>query len=547
MTESGRPAARRLAALALTVGAATGWRRSALACALGAVAAVALPPGHALPLLLVSFTGLVWLIHASRSPWRAALAGWWFGFGHFLVGIYWIGAAFMTDPSRFGWLMVPAVLGLSAFFALFPALAAFAVRLNRLPLGGRVIAFAVAWTAVEWLRGNILSGFPMNLVGTAWMPSLGMIQSTAWFGVYGLSFVTVLAAASPASLAAPRTGDTPSGETPGRRPWLVPAAAFALLAAIWVGGQARLVLAPDLAPTGVNLRVVQANIDQAEKWKDGAREAALAQHVILSHEPGFDEADIVIWPEAAATFFLDESRTLMDFVSRAAPPGGHVITGALRRTRSAGRTVAYWNSLHALELGGSVVASYDKHHLVPFGEYMPLRSIVNLRALTFGAADTSSGPGPRTLRVPGVPPFSPLICYEAVFPGEVVADHETAGERPQWLLNLTNDAWFGRTAGPYHHFQAARLRTIEEGMPLVRAANTGISAVVDSYGRIVGELGLGEAGVLDAALPPALESRTPMARLGGWTLAILLLLATAVTFAIGVWHHWGARLRGQGE
>ena len=542
MSGSGRPAFARFAALARMVGAATGWRRSALAAALGAVSATALPPGHALPLLLISFTGLVWLIHASRSPWRAALAGWWFGFAHFLIGLYWIGAAFLTDPSRFGWLMAPAVIGLSAFFALFPALAAFAVRLNRLPIAGRVLAFAVAWTAVEWLRGNILSGFPMNLMGTVWMPSLGMIQSTAWFGVYGLSFLTVLAAAAPASLAVPR-----ADEHSGRRPWLLPAAAFALLAIIWVGGQVRLALAPDLVPTGVNLRLVQANVDQSRKWEDGAREAALAQHVILSHEPGFDEAEIVIWPEAAATFFLDESRTLMDFVSRAAPPGGHVITGAPRRTRSAGRTIAYWNSLHALAPGGNVIASYDKHHLVPFGEYMPLRAIINLRVLTFGAVDSSPGPGPRTLRLPNVPPFSPLICYEAVFPGEVVAGAAAPNERPQWLLNVTNDAWFGQTAGPHQHFQAARLRAVEEGMPLVRAANTGISAVVDSFGRVVGQLGLGEAGVLDAPLPPALPTQTPMARLGGWTLAILLLLAAAVTLAIGVRHRWGASRRGQGE
>ena len=178
---------------------------------------------------------------------------------------------------------------------------------------------------------------------------------------------------------------------------------------------------------------------------------------------------------------------------------------------------------------------------------MPLRVIVNLRVLTFGAVDSSSGPGPRTLRLPGVPPFSPLICYEAIFPGEVVADGATPNERPQWLLNATNDAWFGHTAGPYQHFQAARLRAVEEGMPLVRAANTGISAVVDSYGRVVGRLGLGETGVLDAPLPPALETRTPMARLWGWTLAILLLLAAAVTLAIGVRHRWEVKRRGQGE
>ena len=543
MTEYRRLAAARFAALARWVGAASGWRRSGIAFGLGAVSATALPPGHALPLLVVSFTGLVWLIHASRSPWRAAVAGWWFGFAHFLFSIYWIGAAMLTDPSRFGWMVAPAVIGLSAGFALFPALAAFAARLPALPVTGRVLALAIAWTAAEWLRGNILTGFPMNLMGTVWMPSVGMIQSVAVVGVYGLSFVTVLAAAAPAALATPDTD-----ERRGRRPWLLPAVAFGLLAAVWVGGQARLALAPDRAPTEVTLRLVQANIDQSRKWEDGAREAGLAHHVVLSHEPGFDEKDVVIWPETAVPFFMDESATLQAFVSRAAPPGGYVITGAPRRTRSAGRTIAVWNSLHALSPAEAITASYDKHHLVPFGEYMPLRGIINLRAIAAaGTVDSSPGPGPRTLSLPGVPPFSPLICYEAIFPGEVLADGALPDERPLWLLNVTNDAWFGHTAGPYQHFQAARMRAIEEGMPLVRAANTGISAVVDSYGRVVGRLGLGEIGVLDAPLPPALTTLTPMARLGGWTLAILLLLATVAALAIGVRHWRGARRRGQGE
>ena len=225
-----------------------------------------------------------------------------------------------------------------------------------------------------------------------------------------------------------------------------------------------------------------------------------------------------------------------------------MITGAPRRTRSAGRTIAVWNSLHALSPAGAIAASYDKHHLVPFGEYMPLRGIVNLRALAAaGTVDTSPGPGPRTLSLPGVPPFSPLICYEAIFPGEVVADGAHPNERPQWLLNITNDAWFGHTAGPYQHFQAARLRAVEEGMPLVRAANTGISAVVDSYGRVVGRLGLGEVGVLDVPLPPALKGPTPMAQLGGWILVILLLVASAVTLAIGVRHRLRRGRDGQGE
>ena len=545
MIGSGRPAGARLATLARRVGATSGWQRSALAAALGALAATALPPVHALPLLLVSFTGLVWLIHASRSPWRAAIAGWWFGFAHFICGIYWIGAALLTDPSRFGWLVVPAVVGLSAGFALFPALAAFAARLPTLPLAGRVLALAVAWTAAEWLRGTILGGFPMNLMGTVWAPSLGMIQAAALTGVYGLSFVTVLAAGAPAALASPG-----ADERPGRRRWLLPAAAIGLLAAVWIGGEARLALAPDRAPTDINLRLVQANVEQTLKWKEGEREAALAFHVRLSHRPGFDKADLVVWPEAAATFYLDESALLRAFVSRAAPPGGYLLTGAPRRTRSAGRTIAFWNSLHALPPEGAIAASYDKHHLVPFGEYLPLRAVLPLPVLTYGAHDHSAGPGPRTLRLPGVPPFSPLICYEAIFPGDVVAGDTPPEDRPEWLLNITNDAWFGHTAGPYQHFQAARLRAVEEGLPLVRAANTGISAVVDAYGRVVARLGLGEAGVLDAPLPPALSARTPMARLGGWTLAILLLLAAAAVLALDLWRRSGAGRAGragQGE
>ena len=542
MSSSGRSVSARLAALAETLGALSGWRRSALAAALGALAATALPPVHALPLLLVAFTGLAWLIHASRSPWRAAIAGWWFGLTHFIAGIYWIGAALLTDPSRHGWMVVPAILGLSAGFALFPALAAFVARLPALPIGGRVLALAVTWTAAEWLRGTILTGFPMNLMGTVWAPSIGMIQAAALAGAYGLSFVTVLAAASPAALAAPSPG-----ERPGRRAWLLPAAAFGLLAAIWIGGQARLALAPDQAPTDIRLRLVQANIEQTLKWKEEERAAALARHVLLSQGEGFAAVDAVIWPESAATFYVDESRPVRDFLARAVPPGGHLLTGAPRRTVSAGRTIAYWNSLHALTPAGAIAATYDKHHLVPFGEYIPLRAVLPLQALAYGGADHSAGPGPRTVSLPGLPPFSPLICYEAIFPGQVVADDGSGGVRPAWLLNVTNDAWFGQTAGPYQHFQAARLRAVEEGLPLVRAANTGISAVVDAHGRVVGRLGLGVTGVLDARLPPALAGRTPVAQLGQWPLAILLGLAAAAALALGLGRRQGDGRAPQGE
>ncbi len=523
-----RRADARLARLAQSVGSSSGWRRPLLAASLGALAAAALPPVYALPLLPISFTGLVWLIHTSRSPWRAAVSGWWFGLAHFVVAFYWIGPALLTGSSRFGWLAAPAVIGLAAVLALLPASAAFAARPPRLNIAGRALAVAIAWTVAEWLRGTLLTGFPMNPMGTVWAPSLVMIQATALFGVYGLSFLTVLAAAAPAALTAPR-----ADERPARRPWLLPVAAFALLAAAWAGGEVRLALAPDGTPTGVSLRVVHPNVDQRVKWQEDKREA-LARHVRLSHRPGFEAANFVIWPETAATFYLDERAALREYAAQAAPPGGHLLTGAPRRSRSEGRTIAFWNSLHALTPAGTIAATYDKHHLVPFGEYNPLRAVLPLPALVWGASDYSAGPGPQTLRLPGVPPFSPLICYEAIFPGEVVAGTGTAEGRPQWLLNITNDAWFAGTTGPWQHFQAARLRAVEEGLPLVRAANVGISAVVNSYGRVVDRLDPGEAGVLDAPLPPALAP-PPQARLGNWTLAILLALAGAAAVTSGWW------------
>lgn len=514
-----------VARLAGRFGSVSGWQRAALAAALGILTTTALPPGNLLPLLVVGLTGFVWLIHASPSPWRALGAGWWFGFAHFLTSLFWIGPALSFGSPHLGWLVAPAMVGLSAGLALFPALVAFAARLPALPMAGRVLAVAIAWTVSEWLRGNILSGFPINLLGSVWAPSLGMIQGVAFVGVYGLSFVTVLAAAAPAALAVPE-----AERLPGRRRRLFPAVAFGLLAAVWAGGEVRLALAPEIPGAGPRLRLVQSNIEQRLKWEEEMREAALDLYVRLSRRPGHDAMDLVVWPESAVTFYLDEDPSLREFLSRAAPPGGHLVTGTLRRT-GAGGTINFWNSLQTLAPSGTVVASYDKHHLVPFGEYNPLHRIFPFPALAYGSQDYSAGPGPRSLHLPGLPPFSPLICYEVIFPGMVIDDSGSGGERPKWLLNITNDAWFDGTAGPHQLFQAARLRAIEEGLPLVRVANTGISAVVDAYGRVVGQIAQGEVGVLDIPLPGALATLSPQARFGDWIFAVVLLLAAAALLA----------------
>ena len=509
-----------LARLSCLVAGLSDWRRALLGFLLGAIAACALPPAHALPLLIPAFVGLLWLIASSTSLWRAALTGWWFGFGHFLAACYWVGAALLTDPDKFAWLAVPAILGLCAGLALFPAFAAIFVFASRRTGLSRVIVFALAWTAAEWLRGHVLSGFPMNLIGTSWTVSEGMIQVVALTGVYGLSFFTILGAAAPALLAERR------GAQAMKLNWRAPALTILLLAIIWVGGTVRLALVHPPELPGIKLMIVQANISQALKWRPGSRQAALEKHMRLTLAALPQGASHVVWPEPAVPYDISNDSRLAAWLANAVPEGGLLFTGALRQEggdKSDGDSNVprrLRNSLHAIDSGGNLVATYDKHHLVPFGEYMPLRSIMSAAKLTHGNIDFSSGPGAESLAVPGLPPFSPLICYEAIFPGAVTPRNM----RPAWLLNITNDGWFGNTAGPYQHLQAARLRAVEEGLPLVRAANTGISAAIDPLGRYLGRLPLGQEGVLHVPLPKALE-RTPYAHIGDWTLILILIIS----------------------
>lgn len=497
-----------------------GWRRSALAFVLGVLATLALPPVYAFPVLFISLAGLLWLIAGSTTAWRALIAGWWFGFGLFLASIYWIGAALLTDAARFGWMVVPAVLALAAGFALFPAVAVFLVRASNARGVGRVIAFAAAWTAAEWLRGHILTGFPMNLLGTSLGFSDALPQLAAVTGAYGLSFIVLIIVGLPACMVAP--GEAPQARI--WRRWVPVASAAMLLAALWLGGSLRLNAIGAIDSTGITLRVVQANIEQNMKWQDGAREAAFLKNLRLSVSDGFENVDHVILSETAVPYFLSEDQLRMDLVAGAAPPGGLVITGAPRRAQGAAEGKWLRNSVHAVDARAQLLATYDKHHLVPFGEYMPLRNLLSFTKLAHGAIDYTSGPGPQTLHLPGLPPMSPLVCFEAIFPGNVT----NPDDAPDWLLNLTNDGWFGQTAGPYQHLQAARLRAVEEGLPLVRAANTGISAFIDPVGRVTASLPLGATGVLDAELPKPLSQRTVYAVAGDWILLIALLLSGIV-------------------
>lgn len=522
-SETGRAIAlrRRLAAL-------TGWRRWTVFGILGVLAALALPPLYLLPFLIPAFGGLLWAVEDSPGPGRALADGWWFGFGLSVAGLYWVGFSFFVDAAQYGWMAPFAIAGMAAGMALFPALAAVSGHwlLARSPITalGRVLVFSALWTATEWLRGWVLTGFPWNLIGTVWTVSDAIMQMAAITGVYGLSLLTVIVAAMPAVLAGPILTESPespeSSTVPGSR-WRAVVLALAGVGVVWAAGAVRLSQASDETVPGVRLRLVQPNIPQALKWKPDLRRGHILKQLAMSRAPAQSgpPPTHVIWAETAVPYIIDQTPGLAKTLGQAAPPGGLIIVGAPRATRPGTKPSRLWNSLLAFDSEGRLKATYDKFHLVPFGEYVPLRGLLPLGKLTAGRQDFSPGPGNRTLKLDGLPPVSPLICYEVIFPGQVAAI-----DRPQWLLNLTNDGWFGQTSGPYQHFAAARLRAVEEGLALVRVANTGISGVIDGYGRTINSIGLGREGIIDSDLPAALSARTPFSRLGGWMTGFVLAL-----------------------
>ncbi|MGH6931024.1 MAG: apolipoprotein N-acyltransferase [Dongiaceae bacterium] len=516
--------------------ALNGWRRRGALFILGGVGALALPPIYAILLLAAAFTGLLILLDQSARRRAAFMTGWWFGLGHFVVGTYWISNSMLTDPVRYGWMIPFAICGLSAVLALFPALATGATASLRPQGPSRILVLAIAWTSTEWLRGWVLTGFPWNLLGYAWAFSDAMNQFAALFGIWGLSFVTVTAMSAPALLF-DWAGLRRQGDSRMVRPRATAVILFgvvALLGAIWAAGADRLAGAGNAMVADVRLRIVQPNIDPGQKGNDDLRLANLARHLALTIDTAaFDKATHVIWPETAILFLLERESEVRRAIAAAVPTNGLLLTGVPRAEPATGTIEEFWNSMAAIDPSGTIIATYDKFHLVPYGEYVPWRWLMPfVSRLTPGENDYSAGPGLRTLHLPGLPPVGPLICYEVIFPGSVV----DPSDRPAWLLNLTNDGWFGRSTGPYQHLVSARLRAVEEGLPVVRAANTGISAVIDAYGRITARTGLDEAAVLDSDLPRPIDGLTLYARLGDWAAAGLLLVGAVAAWLMRHWH-----------
>jgi apolipoprotein N-acyltransferase len=520
-----RPGARvetPLCRLAHRLAVTSGWRRYGLAFLLGICATATLPPVDLTPLLVVAFTGLLWLDDGSAGPWASFRLGYAFGFGFFISGLYWIAAALFVDIASFWWLVPVAAAGLPAAFALYIGAALLAsnlaVRHLRLPGTARIFAFAVAWTVAEWVRGHAFTGLPWNLIGYAWSGgfpgAIVMLQSVAAIGIYGLSFLTVLAASLPALL-----GTASLYPLSLARRFAPVIAAGLLIIVPSLLGALRLAATPTVE-TGYFLRIVQPSIPQTMKWEPTAAQRNFRLLLDLSSAPESRKLAAVVWPEAATPFLLGRDAYHRHEIAAVAADRGYVITGAVRTNPPPGPVVQVWNSIEAVDGKDEIVARYDKAHLVPFGEYMPLRDVLPLRKITPGSLDYSAGPGPRTIELPGLPPFAPLICYEIIFPGAIVDEHD----RPAWILNVTNDAWYGRTSGPYQHFAIARTRAVEEGLPLVRVANNGISGIVDPAGRVVARIDLDTVGYADLPLPAENPAPTLYARGGDWILLALLCL-----------------------
>ena len=525
-----------------------GWRRRLVAFAAGVVGALAMAPFDLFPALFVPMVTAVWLIDGSsqafkgvgwrnaallRSALEAARDGWWLGFGFFVAGLWWLGAAFLVEADQFAWAMPFAVLGLPALLALFMGLGFGLARLLWSAGPSRILALAFGLGVSEWLRGVVATGFPWNALGMALGGNLYLAQPAALVGLYGLNVLAVLIFASPACLA-----DGYRGQPRTLRAVAPVCLALGLLALIALGGALRLSGAPSAMVAGVRLRIMQPNLPQDEKFRYDHKDEILDRYLTLSDRAtspqtsGVSDATHLIWPESAFPFILSRDSAALARIGGFLGRGTVLITGAarmgetVRGARLPGESqTLYYNSIQALANGGEIVASYDKAHLVPFGEYLPFSGLLEsfgLRHFVHIPGGFEPGGRRRLFEAPGLPPAAALVCYEAIFPGETVPV-EASGERPGLLLNVTNDGWFGNTTGPHQHLAQARLRAVEEGLPLVRAANTGLSAVVDGYGRILHKLPLGTDGVIDSPLPrPAPVTFFSGAPLIGPSLLLLL-------------------------
>lgn len=482
-----------------------GGKRILLSMFAGALAVLALPPFNFFAVLFVSFPILVWLLDGASGPADAGplgrlrpafMTGWWFGFGYFVAGLWWLGNALLVEADSFAWALPIAVLGLPAVLAVFYGVAAAVARLLWSDSLGRIAALSAAFGLAEFARAYLFTGFPWNVIGYAAMPAPLMMQSVEIVGIYGMSALAVYVFSAPALI--------------GTRRGAVPGMLIALVLFCAHVGYGWVAMShydtTRTAEGGAVIRIVQPAIDQSAKWDIAERERIFANLLQLSASPpaeGAPRPTHIIWPETALPFLLTENPGALSRMADMLQVGQTLVTGAVRQEDGVGGAARrYYNTIYAIDDEGQIIGSADKAHLVPFGEYLPFEWLLRRFGLTTVAESFGGFSGAERrglLALPGGLGAVPLICYEAIFPRLAEVD----GERGQLLLNLTNDAWYGMTPGPYQHLRQSQIRAVETRLPLIRAANNGISVVADPAGRIAGSLPLGDAGVFDIALPAA--------------------------------------------
>jgi apolipoprotein N-acyltransferase len=508
--------------LAETAMLSFGWRRFLILVVAGAVSALSVPPLFLLPALFIGMPVLVWCLDGAErlSGWRrfispAFFVGFNFGLGYFTVALHWLGAAFLQEGGVFLALMPLAVVGLAAILSLFWAVGTSVAHLLWSQGAMRLVTLATFLAAAEYLRGHILSGFPFDLIGYALTANDEMMQAASLVGVYGLTFVAVLIAATGA-LIWPADG---RGLVARLLPFFL---AIAVIAGQVVYGNWRLSNTEVTPRTDMKARLVQPAILEHTDWTSIDPEHIMDRLISLSEtkltpsDPGLSGVTHVIWPESVFPFFLTAYPDSLARIARMLPPGVTLLTGAPREPLdSEGAPIPDnpgYNSILTIDSDGEIVASYDKSHLVPFGEYLPFADfwkLFGIRQMVPGTNGWTAGDGRRLQTPPGMPAFLALVCYEAVFPNDI---GDVA--RAEFILNVTNDAWFDGSVGPAQHAHHARLRTVETGLPMLRVANTGATLVVDPLGRITARLAEQEVALVDAVPANRLEEPTLYGRLG---------------------------------
>ncbi|MFZ1725646.1 MAG: apolipoprotein N-acyltransferase [Albidovulum sp.] len=477
------------------------WRHLVLATALGALVATGQAPLGFWWLALAALGLLTALIAHEARPAQTIWLAWIGGAGYFAAALFWIIEPFLVDIARYGWMAPFALILMSFGMALFWALAAGIATLAR-GRGGRALGFAVGLAATDMLRTYIFTGFPWALIGHIWIDT-PVVQTASVIGAVGLSLLTTLAVALPLMAA-----------TPGRQVFAV-LGSVAALALVWFGGAVRLATPDPAKGRPVQVRLIQPNAAQNLKWRADMWRVFLDRQMAQTALPAAKPLDLIVWPEVAVPYLLRDSSGLFKDISLES--GGVPVAMGIQRDED----LRYFNSLVVVDGQGQVVALYDKWHLVPFGEYIPLGDLMARFGLKAFAAQQgfgyTAGPGAKVLDLGVAGKVLPLICYESVFPQDLLA----APERADWILQITNDGWFGNLAGPYQHLAQAQLRAVEQGLPLLRAANTGVSAVIDAKGRVLHSLPLNSEGVIDVAVPAALPP-TLYARTGDYPMMLLL-------------------------